>query len=85
MRTYSDTYFTTQSTALLTAETLITKKGYSILYPDYLWTEHVAYGTTVRYSLPLYNTKRDCNSRKCAHIHLYRMDSGNYELTYYIN
>ncbi len=86
MRTYgSDTYFGTQAAALIYAEQETRDRGYNIQYADYLWTEHVNYGTSVKYQFPLYNFKRNCRSRKWVHINLYRMDSGNYELTYYIN
>jgi hypothetical protein len=83
MRTYqSDTYFNTQSEALNHVFASIPSK-YQIQFPENIWTEHVSYGTTVRYSLPLIVSKTGNPAKKWLHISLYRMDSGKYELTYY--
>jgi hypothetical protein len=82
MRTYgSDTYFKTQSSALQYVEDQLSKK-FQIAYPENIWTEHVHYGTSVSYHLPL-NTLEGKPTRRWVHITLYRMDSGNYELTFY--
>jgi len=85
MRTYgSDIYFDTQASALGFVEEDIEKaKRYDIVYPENIWTEHVAYGTTVRYHLPLKVKSTGNFAKKYLHIVLYRMDNGKYELTYY--
>ena len=83
MRTYkSDTYFETQSEALNYACDQINPK-YIIQFPENIWTEHVSYGNTVRYNLPLKVAKTGNPAKKWLHISLYRMDSGRYELTHY--
>ena len=85
MRTYgSETYFNTQSAALqFVYDTIDMENHYDILFPESIWTEHVAYGTVVKYHLPL-KVKRTGNfAKKYLHITLYRMDNGKYELTYY--
>ena len=82
MRTYdSDTYFKTQSSALQYVEDQIGTK-FQIAYPEYLWTDHIMYGTSASYDLPL-KTLDGKPTRRWVHIRLYRMDSGNYELTFY--
>jgi hypothetical protein len=80
--TGSDTYFKTQSEALQRAFDSIDPR-YQIKFPDNIWTEHVAYGRSVNYHLPLIVTATGNPAKKWLHISLYRMDSGNYELTYY--
>jgi len=83
MRTYgSDTYFETQSEALEYAYAQVHPR-YAIQFPENIWTEHVSYGSTVRYSLPLNVVKTGNPAKKYLHISLYRMESGRYELTYY--
>ena len=85
MRTYqSDTYFDTQSAALNFIENEMQKKEIQIQYPDSIWTEHVAYETTVRYNIPLKNRTGN-DMKKWLHISLYRMESGRYELTWYLS
>jgi hypothetical protein len=84
MRTYkSDTYFETQSEALQFVFDSIEDTQYEVKLPENIWTEHVAYGSTVRYYLPLIVAKTGNPAKKWLHISLYRMDSGRYELTYY--
>ena len=85
MRTHaSDIYFDTQAAALQSVYDAIEARGqYSIVFPDRIWTEHVAYGTTVRYTLPLLVKRTGNPAKKCLHIVLYRLDSGRYELTHY--
>jgi hypothetical protein len=85
MRTHeTDTYFNTQATALQTVYDKIEKENrYEIAFPDNIWTEHVAYGTTVRYNLPLIVKSTGNPAKKWLHISLYRMDNGTYELTHY--
>ena len=86
MRTYSsNSYFENQSSALNEVFQHVQSKGYSVNEPDNLWTEHVSYGTTVHYNLPLIKTSTGNPARKWLHIALYRMDSGRYELTHYLN
>ena len=86
MRTYdSKTYFDTQSAALEIPFQAANDRGYDVEEPQHLWTEHVAYGTTVRYNIPLKVQKTGNYAKKWLHITLYRMDSGKYELTYYFN
>ncbi len=79
----SDTYFETQQAALHHADLMATSKGYSPQYPDHIWTEHVSYGTTVKYHIPML-TRGGFSAKKYLHISLYRMDSGRYELTTYL-
>ena len=76
----NDTYFETQQSALDHSHRMATSRGYEPQYPDYLWTEHVSYGTNVKYCIPML-TSRGNPARKHLHISLYRMDSGRYELT----
>jgi len=86
MRTFSsNTYLESQSAALNEAYTNAQSKGYTVNEPNNIWTEHVHYGTTVQYNLPLIKTSTGNPARKWLHINLYRMDSGKYELTYYFN
>jgi hypothetical protein len=83
MRVYgSETYFKTQHEALQQAFDSIDSR-YQIQFPDNLWTEHVPYSGTVHYHLPLIVTATGNPAKKWLHIALYRMESGNYELTYY--
>lgn len=79
-----ETYFNTQSSALEHVEQTLDKR-YAIAYPDRIWSEHVNYGTTVKYHFPLIVKKTGNPARKWLNISLYRMDSGTYELTQYIN
>jgi hypothetical protein len=80
-----ETYFATQAAALQAVEERVNSTGrWEIEYPDKIWTEHVAYGKTVRYTLPLRVKSTGNPARKALHITLYRMDSGNYELTHYL-
>jgi hypothetical protein len=86
MRTYgSDTYFETQAAALAAAYEATEKRGYTVVEPEYLWTEHVYHGTTTTYNLPLRSKKNGNIARKRLVISLYRMDSGRYELTHYFS
>lgn len=76
----NDTYFETQNSALEFSHQLAITRGYTPQYPDRLWAEHCSYGNNVRYTIPLL-TSRGNLAKKCLHISLYRMDSGRYELT----
>jgi len=77
-----ETYFETQTGALQSAEEYATHKGYTVNWES-INPEHVAYGQTVKYSVEL--MKDGTPSRKMLQISLYRMESGKYELTNYIN
>jgi len=79
----SDTYFNTQNQALEFAYSKLPKK-YVIDFPEYIWTEHVVYETYRSYHLDL-KTINGNKAKKSLHINLYRMNSGTYELTFYIN
>jgi len=78
-------YFDTQAQAIEEAENHAKRLGYDVNYPDRIWTEHVNYGSVVKYHLGLILQKTGNAARKLLHISLYRMDSGKYELTYYFN
>ena len=75
-----ETYFETQNAALECADNMAVANGYQPQYPDTLWCEHVNYGTNVKYAIPMLTSKGN-PARKYLHISLYRMDSGRYELT----
>ena len=77
-----ETYFETQAGALQSAEEYATHKGYTVNWES-INPEHVAYGQTVKYSVEL--MKDGMPARKMLQISLYRMESGKYELTNYIN
>jgi hypothetical protein len=77
-----ETYFETQAGALQSAEEYATHKGYTVNWES-INPEHVAYGQTVSYSVEL--MKDGMLARKMLQISLYRMESGKYELTNYIN
>lgn len=77
-----ETYFETQSAALTSAEEYAKHKGFSVNFES-IKPEHVAYGQTVSYSVEL--MKDGVPTKKMLQISLYRMESGKYELTNYIN
>lgn len=77
-----ETYFETQAGALESAEEYATNKGYTVNWGS-INPEHVAYGQTVSYSVEL--MKDGMPARKMLQISLYRMESGRYELTNYVN
>jgi len=80
----SDVYFETQASALQSVYNEIDAADhYEIIFPDRVWTEHVAYGSFVKYSLPLRVKYTGNLAKKCLHIILYRLESGRYELTHY--
>ena len=81
----STVYFSTQAAALMAAETETRKRGYEVVYADRLWTEHVNYGSTVKYSFPLLVAKTGNEAKKWLHIQLYRMGNGQYELNFYLS
>ena len=80
-----DTYFKTQSAAIGTMESDVTRRGYEIVYPERIWAEHVNYGATVKYSFPLKWVRTGNIVKRQVHIAMFRMVSGSYELTHYIN
>jgi hypothetical protein len=80
----SDTYFFTQSAALMYTEEETLKAGYDIIYPNHLWAEHVNYGTSVKYDFPLVLRRTGNAAKKWLHIQLYRMGNGKYELSFYL-
>ena len=77
-----ETYFDTQAGALESAEEYAASKGYTVNWES-ITPSHVAYGQTVKYSVEL--LKDGMPARKMLQISLYRMESGKYELTNYIN
>jgi len=80
----TDTYFETQAAALQSVYDAIgLGKRYDIVFPDRIWTEHVGYGSHVKYHLPLRVKYTGNLAKKYLHIVLYRLESGRYELTYY--
>ena len=81
----STVYFSTQAAALMAAEDETRKRGYDIVCADHLWTEHVNYGSTVKYDFPLIVAKTGNEAKKWLHIQLYRMGKGQYELNFYIS
>jgi hypothetical protein len=80
----NSTYFSTQNLALeYVYKSIEEENQYEIIFPDRIWTEHVAYGSTVFYHLELKVKRTGNRAKKHLHITLYRMDSGNYELNFY--
>lgn len=77
-----ETYFETQAVALESAEEYAKHKGFMVNWES-ITPEHVGYGKTVTYSVEL--MKNGEPTRKMLQISLYRMESGKYELTNYIN
>ena len=77
------TYFETQLAAIDAAIIGAEDRGFEVVIPTTCWADHVAYGTTVKYTLDL--VKAGKPQRKALVISLYRMESGKYELTDYIN
>ena len=75
-------YFKTQGAALDYAFEDVEKK-YEIVFPDYIWSEHIYHGKYKKYTFDLL-TENGNMSRKNLIIIIYRMDSGTYELTYYV-
>ena len=77
-----ETYFDTQAGALESAEEYAKHKGFMVNWES-ITPEHVAYESTVQYQVEL--LKDGTPVRKMLQISLYRMPSGKYELTNYIN
>ena len=78
-------YFKTQNGALQEVENYVNLKGYKILHPTSLWVDHLYPGNTAKYDFPLKVIKTENLAKKWIHIQIYRMDSGLYELNYYLN
>lgn len=85
MRT-QDTYFKTLHAALNHAVVSTNARGFDIKADDLFrafGTGGVNYGETRKGHLPLWKAEKA--QRKMLQISIYRMDSGTYELTHYIN
>ena len=85
----SDTYFETLSAALDGVREKVAKKGYSV-DEDEIWrnfgTGGIGYLETKRALIPLINMKTGLpDQNRSVTVIIYRMDSGQYELTSYIN
>lgn len=80
----STTYFETQAAAIRSVEESIETRKYQLQPTDCLRFEHVNYGGTVHYNIPLQRTDNK-NTKRWVHIQMYRMDSGRYELNYYLS
>ena len=77
-----ETYFDTQAGALESAEEYAKHKGFMVNWES-ITPEHVSYESTVQYQVELLKDGEPV--RKMLQISLYRMPSGKYELTNYIN
>jgi len=77
-----ETYHDSQAAALDAATEYAESKGYEVV-TDSFWADKVDYGKTVKYHLELKKDGKE--QKKMLHISLYRMESGKYELTAYIN
>jgi hypothetical protein len=78
-----ETYFDTQSGALESAEDYALNRGYEADTTSF-YPEHIKYGETRSYHIKLLKNGEPVKN-KMLHISLYRMESGKYELTNYIN
>ena len=82
----SDIYFDTLSGALFYVKTEIEKKGYEIENSDnaffHFGVGGISYGQTKRDSFEL--IKDEKIQRKKLQVQIYRMDSGRYELNFYV-
>ena len=76
-------YFDTQSGALESAQDYALNKGYEADMASF-YPVHIKYGETANYHVELSKNDKPVKN-KMLHISLYRMDSGKYELTNYIN
>lgn len=59
-------------------------KGYQLDEDDYFLLQHVSYGETGKVHARMY-TEKGNEACKWLHVIVYRMESGNYELTAYLN
>ena len=78
-------YFKTQNGAIQEVENFATQKGYKIIFPEHLWVDNIYPGKTSKYSFGLKIIKTGNLAKKWIHFQIYRMDSGTYELNYYLN
>lgn len=79
----NDTYFTTIGRAIDYAVDTASIKGYLTMTDNMVIYPGIEIGETKSFHVDLY---KDNNLQaKQLHIIIYRMDSGNYELTHYIN
>jgi len=76
-------YFETQSGAIESAQDYALNKGYEADMASF-YPVHIKYGETANYHVELSKNDKPVKN-KMLHISLYRMDSGKYELTNYIN
>jgi hypothetical protein len=81
-QTGQDTYFSQMSEAIDHAKGEAMAKGFQVIENPFIFSP-VNYGQTGRFTLEL--LKNDKPQKKCLVIILYRMESGKYELTNYIN
>lgn len=83
----NETYFETLSAALDAVKEKVAKKGYTVDEDDMFTqfgTGGIGYGQTKRANIPLLKDGVPQKNRSIT-IAIYRMDSGKYELTSYIN
>lgn len=78
-------YFKTQSAALEYAEQDAAKRGFNVIYPNSFFGINLYAEQYAKYSFELQYSNQDKTTKKMLHVCLYRMPSGNYELTHYIN
>lgn len=75
-----DTYFDGLAPLYANLSEYVISKGYDD--PDYGFIESVRYLETFRKSFTLYKEGRE--QKKLLHVSIYRMETGRYELTAYI-
>lgn len=83
-------YFKTLSAALNAAVGRATERGAEFDTKELCtfldqWNGGVSYGQTVTHACPLFKLKGKLQYVRAMTVVLYRMESGNYELTTYIN
>ena len=77
-----NTYFATMTAAIAEATTMAEQKGFNPSFEN-IWPEAMYAGQSQKIHVPLFKGSKE--QRKMLQIVLYRMDSGTYELTSYIN
>lgn len=75
-------YFDTMREAIDEAYRATREKGYEPVELAFMW-DHVPYGETRDTHIDL--TKDGKEQKKCLHVQLYRMETGRYELNFYLN
>jgi hypothetical protein len=78
----NDTYFNLMSEAIDHARQDAVNRGFEVVDNMFAF-EPVSYGQTKKTSLNLLNNGKE--QKRMLHISLFRMESGRYELTHYIN